>query len=346
MVRKFITDSVVYWATEYNIDGFRFDLMGLHHVDTMNGIRAALDEIDPRIIIYGEGWTGGSTPLPAAQAALKGNAGALLNERIAVFSDDIRDGIKGGVFTATQPGYVSGVYGRKEDVKFGIAASVRHPQVNITRVSYSNNFWASAPTQTVTYASAHDNHTLWDKLLLSTPRAAEEEHLAMNRLSAAIVLTSQGIPFIHAGEELARSKNFDENSYRSSDEVNQLRWDHIDMRGELFDYYQGLIALRKERPAFRLRTADEIREHLVFLDTEAQVLAYTLVNHAGGDTAETILVAFNADRNPRSLTLPVNGTWAVYVDGTRAGTEVLYTVSGGSFTMNGRSSYVMIYIGE
>jgi pullulanase len=337
MVRKFIVDSVTYWASNYHIDGFRFDLMGLHDIDTMNAIRNALDEIDPSIIMYGEGWTAGTTPLPMSQQALKASM-SQMDERIAAFSDDIRDGIKGSVFNAADPGYVSGYYGRKEQIKFGVAASVQHDQIDVSRLANSSNFWAAAPSQTITYASAHDNLTLWDKLLASTPNATEEEHLAMNRLSAAIVLTSQGIPFIHAGEEIARTKDGDENSYKSPDSVNQIKWDTKTERRELFDFYKGLIALRKSNPAFRLTTAEDIRNNLVFLDTEAQTLAYTL----GGET----LVAFNADSDEREITLPMDGIWAVLVDGERAGTEVLYEHNGAAMTLAGRSAYVLQYLGE
>jgi pullulanase len=337
MVRKFIVDSVTYWASNYHIDGFRFDLMGLHDIDTMNAIRAALDEIDPSIIMYGEGWTAGTTPLPMSQQALKANM-PQMDERIAAFSDDIRDGIKGSVFNAADPGYVSGYYSRKEQIKFGVAASVQHDQIDVTRLANSSTFWATAPTQTITYASAHDNLTLWDKLLASTPSATEEEHLAMNRLSAAIVLLSQGIPFIHAGEEIARTKDGDENSYMSPDSVNQIKWDTKTARRGLFDFYKGLIAIRKAYPAFRYETAEQIRQNLVFLDTEAQTLAYTL--------GEEILVAFNADSDERELKLPKDGSWAILADGERAGTEPLSMLNGESMMLDGRSAYVLLYQGD
>jgi pullulanase len=202
----------------------------------------------------------------------------------------------------------------------------------------SSTFWATAPTQTITYASAHDNLTLWDKLLASTPSATEEEHLAMNRLSAAIVLLSQGIPFIHAGEEIARTKDGDENSYKSPDSVNQIKWDTKTARRGLFDFYKGLIAIRKAYPAFRYETAEQIRQNLVFLDTEAQTLAYTL--------GEEILVAFNADSDERELKLPKDGSWAILADGERAGTEPLSMLNGESMMLDGRSAYVLLYQGD
>jgi pullulanase len=341
MVRKLIVDSVVYWVTEYHIDGFRFDLMALHDMETMEAVRAALDEIDPSIIIYGEGWTGGSTPLPANQQASKANA-HLMNERIAVFSDDMRDGIKGPVYPperANQPGFVNGHYGKREDVKFGVVASVRHPQIDYTRVSDSDGPWAKAPTQTVTYASAHDNETLWDKLVKVNPNATDEELLAMNRMSALLVLTSQGISFIHAGEELARTKGGHHNSYQSPDSVNMLRWEDKAERLELFEYYKGLIALRKNHPAFRLQTAEQVSDAVTFLNSDPQVMAYTLDGSAVGD--KTFAVAVNADIKERTLKLPDSG-WDVIVDGEKADGGVIMTIQGDTLTMAPKSGYVLV----
>ena len=336
MVRKYIVDSVKFWVEEYNVSGFRFDLMGLHHVDTMNEIRRALDKIDPNIIMYGEGWTGGRSTLPAHNAALKQNA-RMVSERIGFFSDDIRDGIKGSVFIETDPGWVSGAFDRKNEVMFGMVAAVHHRQVSSIGLANSSGFWAKAPTQHVTYASSHDNLTLWDKLTSSCPWATEEDLLAMNRMAAAIVLTSQGTPFIHAAEDIARTKFGDENSYKSSDSINQIRWDTKAEYRELFDYYRGLMALRAKYPAFRMRTAAEIEHKLIFLCTPPQVIAYTL-----NDGADTILAAFNAGSEPYELSLLINGTWDMYVDGKRAGTEVLVQVNSDKIALDARSSYVFM----
>jgi pullulanase len=338
MVRRLIVDSVVYWATEYRIDGFRFDLMGLHDIETMNQVRAALDEIDPTIIVYGEGWTGGSTPLPRDQQALKDNA-PFLHERIAVFSDDMRDGIKGHVFNASQPGFVNGDYRRRVDVMFGVVASVEHPQIEYSRMAYSKAPWALAPTQTVNYASAHDNLTLWDKLVVTNPDASEDALLEMNKMAALLVLTSQGIPFIHAGEEIARSKGGDENSYKSPDSVNMIRWEEKTRHIDLFEYYQGLISLRKSHSAFRLRTAQEINDAIVFLDTEPQVLAYTLDGSIVGD--EKFIIAVNVDSVGHTLALP-EGDWSVMVDGKTAGNTLLYGVGSQSMILEPKTGYVLV----
>lgn len=316
MMRKFMVDSVVYWATEYHVDGFRFDLMGLHDIETMNIIRAELDKIDPSIIIYGEGWTSGSTTLSEAQQAVKKNM-PKLDSRIAAFSNDIRDGIKGSVFNSSESGFVNGDISRDMDIRFGIVGSVQHPQVDISKVSYSDNFWANEPTQTITYASSHDNLTLWDKLTATNPNATDEELEAMNKLAAAIVLTSQGTPFFQAGEEMARTKNGDDNSYKSHDRINQLNWDRKGNYIDLYEYYKGLIALRKATPEFRMTTADEIREKLEFFGSDTGVVSYTI--------GDKIAVVFNGNDDAVNVTLPADG-WDIVVNEKTAGTTSLDTV--------------------
>ncbi len=340
MVRKLIVDSAVYWATEYHVDGFRFDLMGLHDIDTMNELRAALDRVDPSILLYGEGWTGGASPLSSLKAALKANA-QQLDPRIALFCDDIRDGAKGSVFVASGRGYVNGHAGHKTDVMFGIAGSVQHPQIEYRKATMSKVPWAAAPSQAVNYVSAHDNNTLWDKLRASQPEADEAELVRMNKLAAAIVFTAQGIPFFQAGEEFARSKNGDSNSYQSPDSVNQLNWSNKAAYRDLFAYYQGLIALRKAHPAFRLNTAEAVRESLFFLDTEPQILAYTLSDHAGDDSSATIAVVLNVGKEAREVTLPSSG-WRIVADGQHAGVEALSVLTGDRLLAEPQTAYVLL----
>lgn len=331
MMRKFMVDSVVYWASEYHIDGFRFDLMGLHDIETMNQIRAALDKIDPSIIIYGEGWTASGSTLPENQQALKKNTPNLDN-RIAVFSDDIRDGIKGSVFNDTEPGFVNGDPLRDMDIRFGIVGSVEHPQIDISKVNYSDNFWANEPSQTISYASAHDNFSLWDKLMATNPDASDDELVAMNKLSAAIVLTSQGIPFFQAGEEMARTKNGDHNSYKSPDRINQLNWDRKGEYLDLFEYYKGLIALRKATPEFRMTTGDEIREKLSFFGSDSGVVSYTI--------GTNIAVIFNGNDSPVDVNLPADG-WDILVNEKSAGTTSLGTV-GAVLNAVPKGAYVLV----
>jgi pullulanase len=335
MMRRFIIDSIVFWVTEYKIDGFRFDLMGLHDIETMNAVRAALDEIDPTILLYGEGWRGGDSPLPESEQAVKANVNKF-DERLAVFSDDIRDGIKGHVFTAKEPGYVNGDFSNRDDIMFGVAASVFHPQVEYSRVKYSDFPWAIAPSQTVTYASSHDNLTLWDKFKETNPDATDAERQKMNKMSALLVFTSQGISFFQAGEEFARTKMGVENSYESPDVVNRLEWSRKSEYNNLYEYYRGLIALRKETPGFRLRTADEIATSIEFMETEPHLMAYTL-KHSG----QTNIVAVNVDTADHMLTLPEAG-WDIMVDGDKAGTEVLGRVDSNTYVIPAQTGVVLV----
>ncbi|HSL86810.1 MAG TPA: type I pullulanase, partial [Bacteroidales bacterium] len=295
MMRKYIVDSVVFWAEEYGIDGFRFDLMALHDLDTMKAVREALNEIDPSILIYGEGWTGGDSPLPDKEKALKRNTWRM--EGIAAFSDDIRDGLKGHVFTDEDRGFVNGQEGMEESVKFGIVASLDHPDINYQEVKYSNSFWAKEPDQTITYVEAHDNLTLWDKLSISNSEADEDEKMRMHRMANAVVLTSQGIPFIHAGSDFLRTKDGNHNSYNAPDEINKLVWDRKSRYLDNVEFFQGLIRMRKTHPAFRMDTAEEIRKNLTFLDMpEENLVGYRLDGEAVGDEWAEILVLMNANR--------------------------------------------------
>lgn len=340
MVRKMIVDSVVYWAEEYKVDGFRFDLMGLHHIDTMNAVRAALDEVDPSIIIYGEGWTAAESPLPFEYRTLKAHVSQVPG--IAVFSDDVRDGIKGHVFNDREPGFVNGQPGMEESVKFGIAASTFHPQVNYALVNYSDAPYAADPGQTITYAEAHDNLTLWDKLQATNPGEPEEELLKMHKMASAIVLTSQGIPFLHAGQDFVRTKYGDGNSYQSPDWVNQLDWERKAQYLDVFAYNKGLIELRKAHPAFRMRTAEQIQDHLEFLAMpSSQMVGYVLKDQANGDSWDKIVVLFNATTMEQTVALPGSG-WVVVVDGEQAGTTALWTVEGHEVTVPPRTSLVLV----
>jgi pullulanase len=319
MVRKFIVESVKYWATEYKLDGFRFDLMGIHDIETMKAVEAALEEIDPSIIIYGEGWTAGDSPLPVERRALKAHIGRIPG--LAAFSDDIRDGLKGSVFEHEERAFVNGGPGRKEDVKFGIVASTQHPQVQYDSVAYSEAHWANHPTQTVTYVSCHDNHTLWDRLSISNEEASEAERIKMHKLALAAVLTSQGISFLHAGSELLRTKNGVENSYQSPDSINQIDWSRKVAYAEVHDYVKGLIALRKAHPAFRMTRQEQVREHLTFLEAEApNLIAYTITGNANGDGWEHLLVVLNGHANARELELPA-GSWSIALNGERVSLE-------------------------
>ena len=323
MFRRYMVDSVVYWAKEYHIDGFRFDLMGIHDIETMKLIREELNKIDSSIIMYGEGWTGGPSPLKEELAALKKNTYKFDKLQIAAFSDDCRDGVKGHVFYDEETGFVNGKDGLEETIKFAVVASTHHKDIDKENIVYSNEFWANEPYQTINYASAHDNYTLWDKLQISTPNCTEEELIAMNKLIAGIILTSQGISFVHAGEEMARTKEDEEgklveNSFESSDKVNKIYWDRKVKYKDLFEYYKGLISLRKEYKAFRMNTNEEIKENIHFLKkgvnfSENNLVAYIIDAKNIDIKCEKIAVIINANNKDVDVELE-ESNWHVMVD--------------------------------
>lgn len=308
MVRKYILDSLYYWATEYHLDGFRFDLMGILDIQTMNRIRAYMDSISSSMLLYGEGWTADVSPYPEAQRAVKSNVAKL--ERIAVFNDDFRDGIKGNNFVPRTKGFISGKTVQEENIKFGITGACFHPQIVYGYVEHSKHPWATEPWQCINYASCHDNYTLYDKLVLSCPEATDEALRRMMMMAGALVLTSQGIPFLHAGAEMARTKLGDHNSYKSSDPINQIDWNRKSVHLEVCQYYQDLIALRKNHPAFRMRSSDQIREHLEFSDKyQPGVASYILTNHANNDPWKTIQIIFNGNNKSIVFALKENIRW-------------------------------------
>lgn len=323
MVQKLVVDSLIYWAKEYHIDGFRFDLMGVLDIDTMNVIAERLKEIRPDIYLYGEGWNGGPSSLAEEKRAFKASAKKMPG--IGMFNDDIRDTIKGSVFYDDHLGFVNGGTHLENALRYGITGAVAHPQVDYD--AYGSKPWAKEPGQSINYVSCHDNYTLWDKLSVSCPEASEEKKKAMNRLCAAIVFTSQGVPFIQAGEEFLRSKplpekkGFAENSYNMPDEVNSIKWDNIHEYPDMIAYYKGLMALRKAHPVFRMQSEAEMTQNLCFLsDTPENVVAYLLKGKGADDTPENILVIFNGNDEEILYNLP-EGKWKILVDDKTAGAD-------------------------
>ena len=323
MVQKLIVDSLIYWAKEYHIDGFRFDLMGVLDIDTMNVIAERLKEIRPDIYLYGEGWNGGPSSLAEEKRAFKASAKKMPG--IGMFNDDIRDTIKGSVFYDDHLGFVNGGTHLENALRYGITGAVAHPQVDYD--AYGSKPWAKEPGQSINYVSCHDNYTLWDKLSVSCPEASEEKKKAMNRLCAAIVFTSQGVPFIQAGEEFLRSKplpekkGFAENSYNMPDEVNSIKWDNIHEYPDMIAYYKGLMELRKAHPVFRMQSEAEMTQNLCFLsDTPENVVAYLLKGKGADDTPENILVIFNGNDEEILYNLP-EGKWKILVDDKTAGAD-------------------------
>ena len=341
MVRKYIVDSVVYWASEYHLDGFRFDLMALIDMETIKQVRTELDKIDPSIIILGEGWTGGGTLLAGSEQSLKRNIYKFEDMQVAAFSDDIRDGIKGSVFSDSDQGFASGKLGQEERIKSGVIAATKYTGIKWedTHTDISSP-WAASPIQTINYVSAHDNLTLWDKIALSNKDDSEEDKVKINLLSAAIVYTSQGIPFMLSGEEMLRSKDGDHNSYKSSDAINSIKWDNF-TNTEVYDYYKGLIEFRKNHVGLRMTTTADVEQYLKFIEAPSQVVAYTIDGAVEGEVADKILIAYNASKEAKELTIP-EGTWNVCIKDNKAGIEVLETVTGGKITISPISTIALV----
>jgi pullulanase len=313
MVRKLIVESVAYWAREYHVDGFRFDLMGVLDLETMRAVRVALDQQDHSIVMYGEGWAAGPSPLPEARRAVKANMARL--NRVAAFSDELRDGVKGHYAHQAEPGFASGQPGLEESVRFGIVAATAHPQLDYRRVNYSQAPWAASPAQCINYVACHDDRLLWDKLVAANPGATETELIKMDLLSNTIVFTSQGIPFLPVGDEFLRTKGGAHNSYNLPDSLNQLDWSRKARYQSVYNFYRRLIALRRAHPAFRLPTQELIQQHLEFLPgLPANIIGYRLHHHAGGDAWNTILVLFNGNRTDTAVPIPA-GSYTVVLRG-------------------------------
>lgn len=303
MMRKYMIESVLYWINEYHIDGFRFDLMGIHDIETMNQIRKAVDAVDPSICIYGEGWSATPPKYPADSLAMKGLVSRMPG--IAVFSDELRDGLRGPFNDDNKGAFLAGIPGSEESIKFGIVGAIQHPQVDYSKVNYSDSAWALQPTQMISYVSCHDDMCLVDRLRSTMPDLSTERLIQLNKLAQTVVFTSQGIPFLFAGEEVLRDKKGVHNSYKSSDLVNAIDWTNKANFQDLFDYYKALIELRMNHPAFRMGDADMVRKHLTFLPVQHDnVVAFTLNDNANLDGWETILVAFNTRHETVTLDIP------------------------------------------
>ncbi len=360
MVRKYIIDSVKYWANEYNVDGFRFDLMGLIDVGTMEQLTNELHAIDPTILVYGEPWQAGGSPLSGELQTVKGKQ---KDKNFAVFNDNFRGAIKGGSDDVSK-GFATGQLGREQEIMVGVKAAI--------------NDFANSPSEVINYVTAHDNLLLWDKVIKTQGLEQQEGFLNLNNgvlvnggsiedavngttphhavdknnvlanetvkrtlLANGIVLTSQGVPFIHAGEEILRTKFGDHNSYRSPDAINMLRWHWKEDFKPVFDYYQGLITLRKQHPAFRIQTKEGIEGSLKVLRQDNNVVAYQLADYANNDTWRNIIVIYNGNTTAREVSLPTSGSWNIVVNHEKAGTEVLQTIQGNKVNVEGLSMMVL-----
>ncbi len=338
MMRKYIVESVLHWAREYHIDGFRFDLMGIHDIRTMNEVRAALTALDPSIIVYGEGWAAQAPQLPQDSLAMKANTYRMPG--IAAFSDEMRDALRGPFNDNKQGAFLAGLPGGEESIKFGIVGAVQHPQVCNDSVNYSQAPWAGEPTQMISYVSCHDDMCLVDRLRASIPGIKDDELARLDKLAQTAVFTSQGIPFIYAGEEVMRDKKGVHNSFQSPDSINAIDWSRKALHADVFAYYKGLIQLRKNHPAFRLGSAELVRRHLEFLPVEGKnLVAWRLKEHAGGDRWEDIVVVLNSRREPARVAVPQGNYTIVCKDGA-INEGGLAKVSGAELTVPAQSALI------
>ena len=314
MMRKFMVESVLYWMREYHLDGFRFDLMGIHDIATMNEIRQEAQKLDPQVLIYGEGWAAETPQYAADSLAMKANIARMPG--IAAFCDEMRDGLRGPWDDDKKGAFLAGFPGHEESIKFGIVGAISHPQVKMDEVNYSNKAWAQEPVQMMSYVSCHDDMCLVDRLRTSVTDLKGNDLEKLDMLAQTAVLTSQGIPFIFAGEEVMRDKKFVHNSFQSPDSVNAINWHNKAKYQWVFNYYKGLIAMRKHHPAFRLGSAELVRQHLEFLPVEGSgVVAFRLKGHAGGDAWDNIIVVLNARRETAKIEVPEGKYVAVVKDG-------------------------------
>lgn len=338
LMREFMKESVAYWVNEYHIDGFRFDLMGVHDIETMNEIHDVVAKIDPTIYIYGEGWSAGSCAYPQDKLATKANTRQL--NGIGAFSDEMRDALRGPFSDDTKGGFLAGVPGQEESIKFGIAGAISHPQIDMTKVNYSKVPWTNEPSQMVAYVSCHDDMCLTDRLRSSIPYIGDDELIRLDLLAQTAVLTSQGVPFILSGEEMLRDKKGVHNSFRSPDSINRLDWNNLKRYPQVFDYYAGLISLRKQHPAFRMGSADEVRKNLCFLEAPEGVVAYQLKNNAGGDSWKNIIVVLNSQKTPQTVDVPEN-TYTMVVANGKVDTNGIGLLSGKTLTVAPQSALIV-----
>ena len=354
LMREFMLESVKYWIDEYHIDGFRFDLMGVHDIETMQQIRAEVNKIDSSIYIYGEGWSAGSCAYPVDKLAMKANAQQL--NGIAAFSDDMRDALRGPFSDDHKGALLAGIPGEEESLKFGIVGGIAHPQVDMTKVNYDKQPWTNNPTEQISYVSCHDDMCLVDRLKASIPSLTDKnipekertaELIRIDQLAQTAVFTSQGVPFILSGEEMLRDKKGVHNSYNSPDSINHLDWNNLQRYPQLFTYYKNLIQLRKNHPAFRLATGDKVRQHLEFLpavnskDVKQDCLVgFLLKDLQEIDAWKTIVVIYNFNKEAKEMAIPEGNYTIACCNGTidEAG---LGEVSGKEVLVDGQSALIL-----
>ena len=354
LMREFMLESVKYWIDEYHIDGFRFDLMGVHDIETMQQIRAEVNKIDPSIYIYGEGWSAGSCAYPVDKLAMKANAQQL--NGIAAFSDDMRDALRGPFSDDHKGALLAGIPGEEESLKFGIVGGIAHPQVDMTKVNYDKKPWTNNPTEQISYVSCHDDMCLVDRLKASIPSLTDKnipekertaELIRIDQLAQTAVFTSQGVPFILSGEEMLRDKKGVHNSYNSPDSINHLDWNNLQRYPQLFAYYKNLIQLRKNHPAFRLATGEKVRQHLEFLPAvdskgvkQDCLVGFLLKDLQGIDAWKTIIVIYNFNKEAKEMAIP-EGNYTIACCNGAIDEAGLGEVSGKEVLVDGQSALIL-----
>lgn len=354
LMREFMLESVKYWINEYHIDGFRFDLMGVHDIETMQKIRQMVNEIDPSIYIYGEGWSAGSCAYPTEKLAMKANTQQL--QGIGAFSDDMRDALRGPFSDDHKGALLAGISGEEESLKFGIVGGIAHPQVDMNKVNYDKQPWTNNPTEQVSYVSCHDDMCLVDRLKASIPSLTDKnipedlrkaELIRIDQLAQTAVFTSQGVPFILSGEEMLRDKKGVHNSYNSPDSINHLDWNNLQSYPQVFIYYKNLIQLRKNHAAFRLSTGDKVRQHLSFLPSEDAkgvkqdcLVGFQLKDLQGIDAWKNIIVIFNFNKEAKEMAIP-EGEYTVACCNGVINEEGLGHVSGKEVLVDGLSALIL-----
>lgn len=338
MMRQFMLESVKHWVNEYHVDGFRFDLMGVHDIETMNDIRKVLAALNPNVFVYGEGWSAGQCAYPTEKLAVKANMTQMPG--IAAFCDDMRDALRGPFSDDSKGAFLAGIAGSEESLKAGIAGMIAHPQVDYAKVNYSKEPWALEPTQCITYVSCHDDMCLVDRLKASVPGITTDELIRLDELAQTAVFTSQGVPFMLSGEEMLRDKKGVHNSFNSPDSINELRWENLKRYPQVFNYYEGLMSLRRHHPAFRLGDANLVRQHLEFLPSADCLVAFRLTGNAGGDSWRNIIVALNANKQPCSVAIP-DGSYTVVCRDGKISEAGLDTVQGSQVTVPAQSAIIL-----
>ena len=339
MMRKYMIESVLYWMNEYHIDGFRFDLMGIHDIETMNAIQEAAKAVNPNVFIYGEGWAAEAPIYPTDSLGMKANAYQMPG--IAVFSDELRDGLRGPFNDNTKAAFMAGVPGQEESIKFGVVGAISHPQVDYAAVNYTDTAWAAEPTQMISYVSCHDDMCVVDRLKETMPGITPDQVARLSKLAQTVVFTSQGVPFMYAGEEVLRDKKGVHNSYISPDSINAIDWSRKTTNKDVYDYYKSLIDLRKSHPAFRMGKADIVREKLEFLPVEGDnLVAYIIKDHANGDKWKDIVVIYNGRDTAAQVTVP-DGKYTVVCKDGKIDQKGLGVVNGPLVTVPQQSALIM-----